>query len=44
MGLFPNYLSNIQNVTKENLNDTKHHRNITQIKKRITIKDIVIII
>ncbi len=42
-GLFPNYLSNVKNVIKENFNDTKkhnhNHKNITQIKKRITIKD-----
>ena len=39
LGLFPNYLSNVQNATKDNLNEVKNHKNITQIKKRIANKE-----
>ena len=38
VGLFPNYLNNVQNA-KDNLNDMKNYKNITQIKKRLSNKD-----
>jgi hypothetical protein len=42
LGLFPNYLSNVQNATKDNFNEVKNHKHIIQIKKRITIKENII--